>query len=62
MSFPIWCLLIGASASMLSFVLKDLFVDSSDVKNPFRTLVRSLGYIGVAVVAYGALLLLIQPS
>ncbi len=62
MSFPIWCLVIGASASIIGFVLKDLFVDTSDAKNPFWILVRSVGYIGVAVFAYGALLLLIQPS
>lgn len=62
MSFPIWCLMIGLSASILGFLLKDLFVDSSDAKNPFRLLVRTLGYVGVAVIGYGVLLLLIRPA
>jgi hypothetical protein len=60
MSFAIWCLCLGAAAWIISYGLKGLFVDASDTKNPFRLLIRSFGYLGIVVGAYGALLLVIQ--
>ena len=48
---------IGVVAWLISYALKDLFVNTSDDENPFRRLAAGVGYIGLAVAAWGVFLL-----
>lgn len=48
---------IGVVAWLLARGLTTLFIDSSDENNPYRMLVVTIGYAGIAAVIWGAVLL-----
>ena len=60
MSFPVWCIVLGAIAWAVSYVLRANFVDASDARNPFRLTVSVLGYAGIIAAIYGVIVLSIQ--
>ncbi len=47
----------GIAALLLSRGLKTMFVDSSDENNPYRMLVATIGYGGIAAIFWGVILL-----
>ena len=57
MSFALWCLILGTAAWAASYLLKALFVNRSDADNPIRALVAGIGYLGLAAIAWGAVII-----
>ena len=45
---------------IVSYASKSLFVDKSDAKNPFRTMVVVLGWVGIALVIWGLVIFIAQ--
>ena len=62
MDIGVQFIVFGLLAWLVAYGSKALFVNSSDEENPYRRLLATLGYAGLAVAVWGVIVMLFADS